>query len=687
LLVNHKGTLPWRHQTHLAEMVQPVPMPREVPEEVHGKWRDHRARLRCALDAHAVPHAAWVRRHEALLSALGADLSVASAMKEADSLQVWTPEALPQPAEVQLPLRDHQLDGLSWLVWAYETGISCILGDEMGLGKTLQTIAFLAHLRFVRSVEGPYLIVCPLTVLSHWVSEFHRCCPSMRLLSLHGTQKDYERLWTYFWDGYPHHADVVVTTYEVVRSWANQFAAARWQVLVLDEGHIIKNEKSCIAKALRRILSVQAVMLTGTPIQCDLHELWSLMNFLHPRLFRSSAAFDKACVIRGAKGVAETGPEHTQMMDRMHELVNLCMLRRLKRDVEHELPPKVETKIECPLSSCQVLWYKRLLLRGTPLLRHLEKSVSGGKGARGKAWRELRNLMMQLRKVCNHPYILPGADPHPGIVNQAFLDASGKFQLFDRLLSCLLRKKHRCLVFSQFTKTLDKIEALLQWRSIPYCRLDGSVARDRRTADIAAFNAAGSQMQVFLLTTRAGGLGINLQTSDTCIIFDSDWNPQLDTQAMARAHRIGQRHVVHVYRLVSKGTIEERILSKAGKRLYLDSIIVRDQLRSVRDDARSTGTALEDGLEMLRFGSDTLVSDGACGALSDAELEAITDRRHRVDTSEGGVLRGGGIAVATSSFNAQGASADEGAICVLNGVRGHGLLDTPKPPAKRTRLN
>lgn len=386
---------------------------------------------------------------------------------------------------------------------------------------------------------------------------------------------------------------------------------------------------------------LQAVMLTGTPIQCNLHQLWSLLNFLYPDLFASSDEFDDALHIGAQSPRKRARRSNLKLLDCASHLLRLCMLRRLKADVEPGLPPKLETKIVCPLSRCQAAWYKRLI----------SKIDEGGVACSGVSWQSLQNLTMQLRKVCNHPYILEDADPRPGVVDDGFIEASGKFQVFDRLLARLLDAGHRCVVFSQFTRTLDKIEALLRWRHLAFHRLDGRVGREQRNADIAAFNAPGSQVAVFLLTSRAGGLGINLQTADTCILFDSDWNPQADLQAMARVHRIGQTRVVHIYRLVSHNTVEERILQRAMKRLFLDSVVLRDQARGCNASLFVGGTTTQEWLRMLRFGADAIVESEASHRMDDAELDAIIDRCRGVDTSVGGIIRGA-AAVSAAEFDA-----------------------------------
>ena len=305
-----------------------------------------------------------------------------------------------------------------------------------GLGKTLQTIAFLAHLKFVRGLAGPSLVVCPLSVLSSWMVECKRFCPALRAVKLHSSDlAERERLKRSLRD--PNRYDLVVTTYEMAKSptMASCLAGGTWwRYVVLDEGHVLKNEGSEISRAVRRLHFGGALLLTGTPLQNDLHELWALLNFLHPELLPSSAAFDAAFRLEGGGGGGGSssaqgggaargaggkggGKVDSAALRRAHELLRPLMLRRVKADVERQLPPKLETKILCPLSECQLFWYKRLLLRGSEALDELERqasAASGGGGGGGGAvatqaatgaWKRLQSLLMQLRKCCNHPYL------------------------------------------------------------------------------------------------------------------------------------------------------------------------------------------------------------------------------------------------------------------------------------------
>ncbi|KAH8049693.1 helicase [Aureococcus anophagefferens] len=541
------------------------------------------------------------------------------------------------PAYVRADMRPYQLEGLRYLAQTYEDGVSAILADEMGLGKTLQTLSFLSYLKHEKSAEraGPSLVVCPLSVLSSWLVEASKFTPDLRIIKLHSADvAERERLKKRLRDVDAY--DVVVTTFEMAKSPAMASSLGSgmwWRYVVLDEGHIIKNELSDISRAVRKLHCERALLLTGTPLQNDLHELWALLNFLFPDVFPDARVFDAAFDRGGGAG-------DPAVLRKAHAMMGKLMLRRVKGQVETNLPPKLETKILCPLAESQRWWYKRLLLRQSSLLAELERSATGDSAppATG-SWKKLQSLLMQLRKCCNHPYLFEGADPDPGVTDDGLVKASGKLDVLDRLLTKLKAKGHRCVLFSQFTSTLDILDDVLRYRGYEFSRLDGGTNRVQRSVDIAAFNQRNSKVFLFLMSTRAGGLGVNLQTADTCILYDSDWNPQADVQAMARVHRIGQTRPVHVYRLVTAGTVEERIVQRAEKKLYLDSMVNRDQERG-GGAARQDGPSQSELLGALTFGAGAIVNGTAGKELTDGDLEAILDRSRTSDSTLGCVEGG-----------------------------------------------
>lgn len=310
-------------------------------------------------------------------------------------------------------------------------------------------------------------------------------------------------------------------------------------------GHIIRNEETQIAETVRKLHSQWILLLTGTPIQNNLHELYSLLNFLHPDIFVNSSKFDKCFDLSNHHIIDK------KLLLKVHSMLKPFMLRRLKADVEKSVPPKVEKKILCPMTPMQSLWYKRFLLKESAVLMHMEHEYNAAIAAAAEAnkeaiasdsasavpqsrWRRLMALFIQLRKVCNHPFLFPEADPLPGATNDSIISSAGKLQVLDKILMQLAANKHRVVIFSQFTGVLDILSDYLNFRGYRFCRLDGSTNRVQRQVHINSFNAPNSPIFIFIMSTRAGGLGVNLQTADTVVLYDSDWNPQADLQAMAR---------------------------------------------------------------------------------------------------------------------------------------------------------
>jgi len=530
-----------------------------------------------------------------------------------------------QPAAiVNGTLRDYQLRGLNWMAECERYGASCILGDEMGLGKTLQTITLLAYLKTVKKLDGPSVVVAPLSVLSSWMNEFDRWCPELKAVRFHGPWIERQRIAREMCK--PGEFDVVVTTYEMVISAQDFFSNTYfWRYLVIDEGHRLKNEATLLSQALSHIPRTACLLLTGTPLQNNMHELWSLLYFLHPDLFSCSVPFDRSFNL-------EKGTHKNEKLKLAHFILQPLMLRRIKKDVVQTLPPKTETNVYVPLSPYQTFWYKSLLARDAGVLEKVTEKASGdddveipvdGSTKKRKAPEigALMSLFTQLRKVCNHPYLFPNAEVgeddllpeseedklgehHDMEVMQAhhLIKTSGKLKVLDKLLVKLKQEGHRVLIFSLFTSMLDILEDYCRLRGWEYCRLDGGTNRVRRVIEVKRFNAKESPVFVFLISTRAGGLGINLHTADTVIHYDSDFNPQVDLQAQDRAHRIGQTKHVHVYRLVTEGTVEERVVMRAQKKLFLDKMVTGMVEKQNENDSMSTNEVLS----MLVFGADQI---------------------------------------------------------------------------------
>eukprot|EP01016_Furgasonia_blochmanni_P053542 TRINITY_DN866_c0_g1_i11.p1 TRINITY_DN866_c0_g1~~TRINITY_DN866_c0_g1_i11.p1 ORF type:complete len:576 (-),score=174.21 TRINITY_DN866_c0_g1_i11:54-1781(-) len=352
-----------------------------------------------------------------------------------------------------------------------------------------------------------------------------------------------------------------------------------------------RNSRSKFAQTLgQQYNSENRILLTGTPLQNNLGELWSLLNFLLPKVFASCDDFEKWFSMplnklsANEKETSLTEEERLLIINRLHQVLRPFLLRRVKKEVESELPSKVEYVIKVELSAWQKIVYDQIRKNGSTA-----RDPSTGK----IGTKTLKNLMMQLRKICNHPYLFLD-DSHYNTPTDMIYRVSGKFEVLDRILPKLLATKHKVLIFSQMTGLMDILQIFFDYRGFRHLRLDGTTKADDRGERVQLFNQANSQYDIFLLSTRAGGIGLNLQTADTVILFDSDWNPQMDLQAQDRAHRIGQKSEVRVLRLVTNTWIEEEILSKAAFKMNLDEIFIQAGLFNQRSTDEQRREKLED---------------------------------------------------------------------------------------------
>eukprot|EP00698_Gefionella_okellyi_P009866 TRINITY_DN2530_c0_g1_i3.p1 TRINITY_DN2530_c0_g1~~TRINITY_DN2530_c0_g1_i3.p1 ORF type:complete len:1174 (+),score=207.58 TRINITY_DN2530_c0_g1_i3:3464-6985(+) len=462
-------------------------------------------------------------------------------------------------------LKQYQMIGLQWMVSLYNNGLNGILADEMGLGKTIQTIALIAHLMEKKNQMGPYLIIVPLSTLPNWEDEFRKWAPSVKVMCYKGLPAVRKSLAAMMQPG---KFNVCLTTYDYIMRDRPILSRLKWNYIIIDEGHRMKNSECKLHLILgQHYKSRHRLLLTGTPLQNGLRELWALLNFLLPSVFHSADDFENwfnAPFATMGERVDLTEEEQLLVIHRLHQVLRPFLLRRLKSEVLDQLPDKREMVIKCELSSYQKIIYKKIQDGDLTVV-----------GKSGKASRQgLANTLVQLRKICNHPYMFfpPGPDDP---ITQEIVRSSGKFELLDRMLPKLKAGNHKVLIFSQFTTLLDIMEDYLAYRDYTFLRLDGSTKSDDRGELLSMFSAKGSEYFVFLLSTRAGGLGLNLQVADTVILFDSDWNPHMDMQAQARAHRIGQKNEVLVFRMLTITPMEQYMLDKATFKLDVDAKVIQ----------------------------------------------------------------------------------------------------------------
>ncbi|XP_041956038.1 probable global transcription activator SNF2L2 isoform X4 [Alosa sapidissima] len=477
-------------------------------------------------------------------------------------------------------LKHYQVQGLEWMVSLYNNNLNGILADEMGLGKTIQTIALITYLMEHKRLNGPYLIIVPLSTLSNWVYELDKWAPSIVKIAYKGTPGMRRSLVPQLRSG---KFNVLITTYEYIIKDKHILAKIRWKYMIVDEGHRMKNHHCKLTQVLNtHYVAPRRLLLTGTPLQNKLPELWALLNFLLPTIFKSCSTFEQwfnAPFAMTGERVDLNEEETILIIRRLHKVLRPFLLRRLKKEVESQLPEKVEYVIKCDMSAIQKVLYRHMQGKGILLTDGSEKDKKGKGGAK-----TLMNTIMQLKKICNHPYMFQHIEEsfaeHLGFANgiisgPELYRASGKFELLDRILPKLQATNHRVLLFCQMTTLMTIMEDYFGYRNFKYLRLDGTTKSEDRAALLKKFNEPGSQYFIFLLSTRAGGLGLNLQAADTVVIFDSDWNPHQDLQAQDRAHRIGQQNEVRVLRLCTVNSVEEKILAAAKYKLNVDQKVIQ----------------------------------------------------------------------------------------------------------------
>lgn len=664
-------------------------------------------------------------------------------------------------------MKQYQLEGLEWLKSLWMNGLCGILADEMGLGKTLQAISMIAFFK-EHNIAGPFLVAAPLSTVRNWVEEFKRWTPTINTILYHGSKDERETMrrkgMKMSQQGQPDFP-VVVTSYEICMNDRKFLANYQWRYIIVDEGHRLKNMNCKLIKELMTYNSANRLLITGTPLQNNIAELWSLLHFLLPEVFNDLDSFERwfdfSSVLEDKAGVEGNNVKRkNNLVSTMHAILKPFLLRRVKTDVESSLPKKREYILYAPLTPEQKDLYREILsgtsrtyLEGKAVERIEAKSrsaslkrkaIGSGRSTPAKSVKpsrdstptsvgsaerrgvrktartsyrdvtdrefnarlreielgndnislnrasptadsqdmssdeaqeferaqtlklakkeisskKLQNPIMQARLACNSPHNFywpwkptTVAEEESGDyprVDESLITSSGKILLLDTLLPRLFKLGHKVLIFSQFKTTLDILETYaIELRGWKACRIDGSVAQEDRYAQIMSFNSDKSY-NLFFLSTRAGGQGINLTAADTVILFDSDWNPQQDLQAMDRAHRIGQTKPVIVYRLATRGTVEENLLFKAdGKRKLEKLVIQKGKFKSLLSSTQGlSGTDAEELKGVLANEDfekyDVPHTDGTGAILSESDLKILTDRSDKAyDRAEEGLDVGG----------------------------------------------
>ncbi|KAJ3406691.1 hypothetical protein HDV05_005891 [Chytridiales sp. JEL 0842] len=521
-------------------------------------------------------------------------------------------------------LKGYQMQGLDWLLHNFHNNQSSVLADDMGLGKTIQIVSFVNYLMTMYTVF-PALVIVPNATIQNWMREFAKWAPNLVVVEYRGSEPnrrvvmDNVIFHTRSSAGQPKSArcHVVVTTYDIFTMDATKFKGIDWEVVALDEAHKLKNDEAKLFIKLKEVTMRHRVCLTGTPLQNNVRELFNLMSFIDPERFG------------GIDELEERFKDLNQsLINEIHEMIRPFFLRRTKDEVltnEEKLPHKVEMFLPVSMTTLQRQLYRAALSRNFELLASLKGSSQESKKASG---RSLSNILMELRKILNHPFLINDVEPmeegtDPAVIHNRLIDSAAKLSLLHRLLQKLQAGGHRVLIFSQFTTLLDILEDYLRGEDFEYCRLDGSMNADEKMAQIDEFNAPDSKKFVFLLSTRSGGQGINLATADTIIIYDIDFNPHQDSQAMARSHRIGQTKPVLILKMYTQQSAEEKILEIAKKKLVLDHLIVGNMKQEEKNI---------DFESVLKFGAESIFNEddelAATKAIkyTDEALDRILDR-------------------------------------------------------------
>ncbi|TWU79135.1 hypothetical protein ED733_008816 [Metarhizium rileyi] len=500
-----------------------------------------------------------------------------------------------QPAGLKRgKLMGYQLEGLNWLLNNFHCGRSVVLADEMGLGKTIQVVSLVTYLVQDKPKCWPFLISVPNATCPNWRREFKQWAPELRVVTYHGGQESQDLAFKHELFPYGSRemaAHVVIMSYDSTQDpkTSQRFSSVKWAGLVVDEGQRLKNDQSLLYQALRVMKIPFRLLLTGTPLQNNKRELFNLIQFIDPS--QNAEQLD-----------AEFQVLDKETLPKLHEKIRPYFLRRTKVGVLKFLPPMAQIILPVTMTVIQEKLSKSIMAKNPQLIKAIFANSKMNKKERGS----LSNILMQLRKCLCHPFMYSEAieEKHddPGVVHRNLVEASAKLLLLEQMLPKLKERGHRVLIFSQFLQQLDIVEDFLLGIGYQYRRLDGQLSSLEKQRRIDAYNEPGSAIFAFLLSTRAGGVGINLATADTVIIMDPDFNPHQDIQALSRAHRIGQKQKVLCFQLMTKDTVEERIMQIGKKKMALDHALIESM-----DDDEIAGDDLE---SILAHGAQALFGDG-----------------------------------------------------------------------------
>ncbi|CAH0554385.1 unnamed protein product [Brassicogethes aeneus] len=579
-------------------------------------------------------------------------------------------------------LRPYQIEGVTWMSVLFDNGLNGILADEMGLGKTVQVIALICHL-LEKNIGGPFLIVTPLSTIPNWKNEFERFAPNVPVVIFPGDAAAREGakplIQKKYMVGKTQTGPVVITNYGVPLRESHFLGRFTWQYVIVDEGHRIKNHKSKLSITLRNLNSSNRLLLTGTPLQNNISELWALLNFLLPHIFNNMDTFASLFLIEEFQDkdkVIENEENHS-IISTIHKVLGPFMLRRLKSDVLKDMVPKKEVVISCPMTKLQKDLYKWVIDGNIQKLRREEEEEEldiyaprkKRKCAENRKYNYYENIneddfsdyedeiletadvllnrmdkkekkdlvtrltmcnpMIMFKKIVDHPYLVnfpldPESEKKQLLISDELIKTSGKMIVLEKMLKKLKRDGHKVLLFSTLCMMMDLIEEMLIMKKIKYRRLDGSYSLEQRGECIDEFNN-DPNIFIFLISTRAGGLGLNLTSADTVIFFDRDWNPQADIQAQDRCHRIGQTKPVCVYTLVLRNTIDEQIIDVGHLKRRLERLVIKDGKFSTMD--KTDKNKQENDLLELKNLLEKEEEESKKGVdFSENELEKLLDR-------------------------------------------------------------